>query len=101
MCIRDSVLRVGQPAPRRHLESPVQGHAREVQAPQERRGVDQLRERIALHAMVIDGERLLRTSELEVVQGNVPPQVRGCLLYTSDAADERSSVDLGGRRIIK
>ena len=28
----------------------------------------------------------------------LPP---GCLLYTSDAADERSSVDLGGRRIIK
>ena len=27
--------------------------------------------------------------------------VRPCLLYTSDAADERSSVDLGGRRIIK
>ena len=26
---------------------------------------------------------------------------KGCLLYTSDAADERSSVDLGGRRIIK
>ena len=30
--------------------------------------------------------------------GGIP---RGCLLYTSDAADERSSVDLGGRRIIK
>ena len=36
------------------------------------------------------------------------PRLRGgggqhhlCLLYTSDAADERSSVDLGGRRIIK
>ena len=28
-------------------------------------------------------------------------QPRPCLLYTSDAADERSSVDLGGRRIIK
>src|SRR5678816_1011450 len=27
--------------------------------------------------------------------------VETCLLYTSDAADERSSVDLGGRRIIK
>src|SRR5678816_4088052 len=27
--------------------------------------------------------------------------VCACLLYTSDAADERSSVDLGGRRIIK
>ena len=29
------------------------------------------------------------------------PQAYACLLYTSDAADERSSVDLGGRRIIK
>ena len=28
-------------------------------------------------------------------------QITSCLLYTSDAADERSSVDLGGRRIIK
>ena len=28
-------------------------------------------------------------------------QLVACLLYTSDAADERSSVDLGGRRIIK
>src|SRR5678815_383409 len=30
---------------------------------------------------------------------NITPG-RVCLLYTSDAADERSSVDLGGRRII-
>ena len=30
--------------------------------------------------------------------GTVPD---GCLLYTSDAADERSCGDLGGRRIIK
>ena len=29
------------------------------------------------------------------------PMFMSCLLYTSDAADERSSVDLGGRRIIK
>ena len=28
-------------------------------------------------------------------------EASACLLYTSDAADERSSVDLGGRRIIK
>src|SRR5678815_1479710 len=27
------------------------------------------------------------------------PHLGTCLLYTSDAADERSSVDLGGRRI--
>ena len=30
-----------------------------------------------------------------------PDEDVACLLYTSDAADERSSVDLGGRRIIK
>ena len=30
-----------------------------------------------------------------------PARASSCLLYTSDAADERSSVDLGGRRIIK
>src|SRR5664280_1200792 len=29
------------------------------------------------------------------------PTLRSCLLYTSDAADEEDSVDLGGRRIIK
>ena len=33
--------------------------------------------------------------------GEVGQWVSICLLYTSDAADERSSVDLGGRRIIK
>ena len=33
---------------------------------------------------------------------NIDIELSGsCLLYTSDAADERSSVDLGGRRIIK
>ena len=31
----------------------------------------------------------------------MPNLTETCLLYTSDAADERSSVDLGGRRIIK
>ena len=35
--------------------------------------------------------------KIERVIGPLHP----CLLYTSDAADERSSVDLGGRRIIK
>src|SRR5678810_1497440 len=33
--------------------------------------------------------------------GGAAPDAINCLLYTSDAADERSSVDLGGRRIIK
>ena len=34
--------------------------------------------------------------EVKTVQWSRP-----CLLYTSDAADEEDSVDLGGRRIIK
>ena len=33
--------------------------------------------------------------------GPLEDAITACLLYTSDAADERSSVDLGGRRIIK
>ena len=37
----------------------------------------------------------------ESVDRVVADILRDCLLYTSDAADERSSVDLGGRRIIK
>ena len=40
------------------------------------------------------------TDELLVADREFAGCVR-CLLYTSDAADERSSVDLGGRRIIK
>src|SRR5674536_367281 len=31
----------------------------------------------------------------------IEKKIRSCLLYTSDAADEEDSVDLGGRRIIK
>ena len=41
-------------------------------------------------------ERLAKESQDQWTE-----HARGCLLYTSDAADERSSVDLGGRRIIK
>ena len=36
-----------------------------------------------------------------VIAGKVLAKAASCLLYTSDAADERSSVDLGARRIIK
>ena len=42
----------------------------------------------------LDVERVIAPQTLTVGE-------RACLLYTSDAADERSSVDLGGRRIIK
>ena len=39
-------------------------------------------------------------STMEKLDMNIEWNI-ACLLYTSDAADERSSVDLGGRRIIK
>ena len=49
--------------------------------------------------------RGLRWHEIDMRQdsgrGDVVSKDNVCLLYTSDAADERSSVDLGGRRIIK
>ena len=49
-----------------------------------------------------DPRQHVRLPRVHVARGGPDPaDDRGCLLYTSDAADERSSVDLGGRRIIK
>ena len=42
-----------------------------------------------------------QTGEKNGIRYHLEKQLGYCLLYTSDAADERSSVDLGGRRIIK
>src|SRR5678816_4814058 len=52
-----------------------------------------------IQELTSENKELIRT--LETCKTNVEEQIRDCLLYTSDAADERSSVDLGGRRIIK
>src|SRR5665648_1253910 len=41
------------------------------------------------------------TTWLEKSYNNPGISYGACLLYTSDAADEEDSVDLGGRRIIK
>ena len=46
-------------------------------------------------------EYLNQLKELWNQDGYTITMYNPCLLYTSDAADERSSVDLGGRRIIK
>ena len=45
----------------------------------------------------------LRTQKqrLAMYQRFLPALVHGCLLYTSDPADDLTCVDLGGRRIIK
>src|SRR5678809_1777378 len=44
---------------------------------------------------------IMEKKEQHIKQKIVLDPLLICLLYTSDAADERSSVDLGGRRIIK
>ena len=53
----------------------------------------------------VPGNLVCNLDFVESIFGNAGdpllPENDSCLLYTSDAADERSSVDLGGRRIIK
>ena len=48
-----------------------------------------------------DDARWVRARQVTARALALSTLARDCLLYTSDAADERSSVDLGGRRIIK
>ena len=87
-----------------------------------RQGPDRLAKRIAAgvaHGPQTEREPVLRLRLKLIAHGVAPGRpaerddtrclsrpagggaLRCCLLYTSDAADERSSVDLGGRRIIK
>ena len=53
--------------------------------------------RASLDEIAVGGPDENAAAARDVLEGRSGP----CLLYTSDAADERSSVDLGGRRIIK
>ena len=46
-------------------------------------------------------QNLLSISVHQVKGVSLEKAIQVCLLYTSDAADEEDSVDLGGRRIIK
>ena len=51
---------------------------------------------------LLQSSQLARTIHMEVDgQGVESALTKLCLLYTYEAADERSSVDLSGRRIIK
>src|SRR5678815_2105869 len=81
-----------------HLAARVLGlEGREVLVPAYHHGVevDALLAAGAHPAFYPVGKRW--TVNLEDLERRIGP--RTCLLYTSDAADERSSVDLGGRRI--
>ncbi|GAB5843218.1 hypothetical protein JMUB7547_28770 [Staphylococcus aureus] len=51
--------------------------------------------------MCIRDSRHIVHSHLYATLNYIGTVVDICLLYTSDAADEARSVDLGGRRIIK
>ena len=55
------------------------------------------------HRIHMDGPEVVRQTLgiRQALRVRRPGRQIICLLYTSDAADERSSVDLGGRRIIK
>src|SRR5665648_1301118 len=56
----------------------------------------------ALRAFLTNSPRVMNSMNfgLSVASCRHPGRMP-CLLYTSDAADEEDSVDLGGRRIIK
>ena len=47
------------------------------------------------------GQQLAKIAARCMAGQSLASQAGPCLLYTSDAADERSRVDLGGRRILK
>src|SRR5678815_6101571 len=50
--------------------------------------------------VMIDGQAVKSCTQFAVqADGSDVKTIEGCLLYTSDAADERSSVERGGRRI--
>ena len=60
------------------------------------------RQEVSIDVSMLDGRRAGRTIiHIDEIFISLGQQLWNCLLYTSDAADERSSVDLGGRRIIK
>src|SRR5450756_3192722 len=58
-----------------------------------------------LSRVYVDGRHLRRSRPAHPGSDRARPprglRLQGCLLYTSDAADDLLCVDLGGRRIIK
>eukprot|EP00658_Telonema_sp_P-2_P074517 TRINITY_DN63776_c0_g1_i1.p1 TRINITY_DN63776_c0_g1~~TRINITY_DN63776_c0_g1_i1.p1 ORF type:complete len:105 (+),score=26.39 TRINITY_DN63776_c0_g1_i1:58-372(+) len=75
---------------------------------QESRGLGDVYKRQAYTSVYITLRRAIctslycsRTRNITTIYWTATHDRRHCLLYTSDAADEEDSVDLGGRRIIK
>src|SRR5678815_2377058 len=98
MCIRDS-RRAGKDEALKAFEIDRVGRHRGVECA---RAARRLTHRAGVAGGAVEEDTI---DSLGVALGNADRQVfarlvENCLLYTSDAADERSSVDLGGRRII-
>ena len=72
------------------------GSLRQIRIMREGKTVGQL----DLYDFLLQGDRR-QDNRLQAGDVVLVPPLGTCLLYTSDAADERSSVDLGGRRILK
>ena len=56
---------------------------------------------ILIHLLLLLRKKMIIINDAHLWLNTLKLVKMVCLLYTSDAADERSSVDLGGRRIIK
>ena len=56
---------------------------------------------LGLIAQLCQGGKVAGESDGVAADVDHAPRCHTCLLYTSDAADEEDSGDLGGRRIIK
>eukprot|EP00658_Telonema_sp_P-2_P045037 TRINITY_DN32942_c0_g1_i1.p1 TRINITY_DN32942_c0_g1~~TRINITY_DN32942_c0_g1_i1.p1 ORF type:complete len:142 (+),score=60.69 TRINITY_DN32942_c0_g1_i1:15-440(+) len=63
--------------------------------------VAELKERPGFLGLDFLDEFFFGADGYESLKAKIEDKIYVCLLYTSDAADEEDSVDLGGRRIIK
>src|SRR5665648_1302776 len=77
----------------------VENETQQIQIHHACRHLLQLLHGVIVHQCSVVGDTIVRDAKFgQEITGGL---VQSCLLYTSDAADEEDSVDLGGRRIIK
>ena len=100
MCIRDSYYPRYDRSTPQHIQAVIDGYAGELYPEfyDQQSGLlrfPQSQGQLKAHVTPIDAKLIARLPNIEFFQK------RNCLLYTSDAADERSREELGGPRIIK
>eukprot|EP00656_Telonema_subtile_P017744 TRINITY_DN1955_c0_g1_i1.p2 TRINITY_DN1955_c0_g1~~TRINITY_DN1955_c0_g1_i1.p2 ORF type:complete len:116 (-),score=29.01 TRINITY_DN1955_c0_g1_i1:22-369(-) len=100
MCIRDRDQKASQNSSEPAAE-PAPASALSKEEKELRKITKKLREIEKLQSSVDEGTVTPDETQLAKLAKYATVQAQVCLLYTSDAADEEDSVDLGGRRIIK